>query len=137
MCGLVLKRLGLYYTRDELVVRVDPGTRIGLSISYCGEEIEASLHCSVEGGGLVSHVLRILDGLHPEHRMVKVGDGDLEQAHQISKTFCMMSKMSLKIELVDEYKTSPKTKCLNQGGRRDMISARPISRRDGVRIPSL
>ena len=40
---------------------------------------------------------------------------------------------SFELEFVDERKTSPKIKNFNQTGKRDMLSAKYISQRDGLR----
>ena len=41
---------------------------------------------------------------------------------------------SFELEFVDERKTSPKIKNFNQRGKRDMLSAKFISQRDGYRF---
>ena len=44
---------------------------------------------------------------------------------------------SFELEFVDEYKTSLKIKNFNQRGKRDMLSAKYISQREGYRYSIL
>jgi hypothetical protein len=53
---------------DELLIGIDPGKRVGLSVYYYGREIESSLHTSVEG--LIYHLVRILAGLRAKRKIV-------------------------------------------------------------------
>ena len=46
--GLILQKLGTERYADELLIGIDPGKRIGLSIYYYGKEIENSFHTSVK-----------------------------------------------------------------------------------------
>ena len=56
--GLIMQKLDSVHYSDELLIGIDPGKRIGLSIYYYGREVEHSLHISMED--LVSHLVRIL-----------------------------------------------------------------------------
>jgi len=46
--GLMIQKLDLSLEEDKLIIGIDPGERIGLSVFYFGKEIENSLYTSVE-----------------------------------------------------------------------------------------
>ncbi len=129
--GLMIQKLNLGFEEEELVIGVDPGQRTGLSIFYYGREIESSFHSSVED--LVMHIIRILSGLRAKRKIVKIGDGNMTIAKQIGNVLNLKFCSSFELEFVDERKTSLKIKNFNQRGKRDMLSARYISQRDGYR----
>ena len=68
--GLIIQKLESVHYSDELLIGIDPGKRIGLSIYYYGREVEHSLHISVED--LVSHLVRILAGLRAKKKSSKL-----------------------------------------------------------------
>lgn len=125
----MLQILGLGYQDDELIIGVDPGQQIGLSVSYSGREIESSHHYSVEK--LVMHIITILGGLRAKRKIVKIGNGNMNNAKEIRDLLNLRFCSSFELEFVDERKTSPKIKNYNQRGKRDMLSAKFISHREG------
>ncbi len=125
----MLQILGLGYQDDELIIGVDPGQQIGLSVSYSGREIESSHHYSVEK--LVMHIITILGGLRAKRKIVKIGNGNMNNAKEIRDLLNLRFCSSFELEFVDERKTSPKIKNYNQRGKRDMLSAKFISYREG------
>ena len=129
--GLILQKLQLNFEREELVIGVDPGSRIGLSIFYYGMEIESSLHSSING--LVSHIITILAELKAKRKIVKIGNGNMTIAKEIGTMLNLKFCSSFELEFVDEHKTSPKIKNYNQRGKRDRLSAKYISQRQGYR----
>ena len=129
--GLMIQRLRLGYDQEELLIGVDPGQRIGLSVFYYGREIESSVYPSVDQ--LVTHIIRILGGLRAKHKIVKVGDGNMAVARQITALLNLKFCSSFELEFVDERKTSLKIKNFNQRGKRDMLSAKYITQREGYR----
>lgn len=130
VCGLMVRKIGMCcQSTSSLVVGIDPGQRSGLSISYCGQEIECSTHSSIES--LVSKVISILGRLPARRRLVKIGDGDMQTANEIIRMLNLRFCSSFELELVNESRTSPKIKNFNCRGKRDILSARYISRRDG------
>lgn len=135
MRGLILQKLDLAFEREELIVGIDPGSRIGLSISYLGQEIESSLYSSVES--LVSHIVAVLAELGARTKIVRIGNGDMDLARRIGSELNLKFCSSFELEFVDERRTSPKIKHHNQRGKRDMLSARFISRREGRRLSVL
>lgn len=129
--GLMIRKLGLGYGCEELLIGVDPGQRIGLSVFYWGREIESSVYTSVEN--LIIHVIHILGGLRAKHKIVKVGNGNMAVGRQISTLLNLKFCSSFDLEFVDEQRTSRKIKNFNQRGKRDMLSAKYIAQREGCR----
>jgi len=129
--GLIMQKLSIAYYSDELLIGIDPGKRMGLSIYYYGREIENSLHTSVED--LISHLVKILAGLHAKKKIVKIGNGNMKLARKITTLLNLRYCSDFELEFVDESKTSVKIKNYNQRGKRDMLSAKYISRREGHR----
>ena len=120
---------------EDLILGVDPGQRIGLSIFYYGKEIESSFHSSVEE--LVFHIIQVLGGLRAKRKIVKIGNGNMKIAKQIVTVLNLNFCSSFELEFVDEQKTSLKIKNFNQRGKRDMLSAKYISQREGYRYSIL
>ena len=117
--------------RDELVIGIDPGQRIGLSVFYYGKEIDSSIFTSVDE--LVLHVVNILAELKAKRKIVKVGNGNMGIARKITEMLNLKFCSHFELEFVDERKTSLKIKNQNQRGKRDMMSAKYITQREGYR----
>ena len=131
VCGMILEKLNLIHEKDELVIGVDPGSRIGLSVFYFGKEIESSLYSSNED--LVSHIIELLGNLKAKKKIVKIGDGNMVVSREISNLLNLKFCSSFELVFVDERQTSLKIKNYNQRGKRDKLSAKYISQRDGYR----
>ncbi|MFQ5781964.1 MAG: hypothetical protein ACE5GR_02775 [Nitrosopumilus sp.] len=129
--GIMMQKLNLDFEEDNLILGIDPGQRIGLSVFYYGKEIESSFHSSVEE--LVFHIIRVLGGLRAKRKIIKIGNGNMKIAKQIVNMLNLKFCSSFELEFVDEHKTSLKIKNFNQRGKRDMLSAKYISQRDGFR----
>ena len=129
--GIMMQKLNLDFEEDLLILGVDPGERIGLSVFYYGKEIESSFHLSVEK--IVFHIIQILGGLRAKRKIVKIGNGNMAIAKQIVTMLNLKFCSSFELEFVDERNTSLKIKNFNQRGKRDMLSAKYISQRDGYR----
>ena len=129
--GMILRVMDSGFENEELIIGVDPGSRIGLSVYYFGKEIESSLHSSVEN--LVDHIISILAGLRAKRKVVKIGNGNMEIAKKISKILNLKFCSSFELEFVDEHRTSLKIKNYNQRGKRDRLSAKYITQREGYR----
>ncbi|RNJ78414.1 MAG: hypothetical protein EB829_04660 [Nitrosopumilus sp. H8] len=129
--GMMMQRLGPGLEIEDLVLGVDPGQRTGLSVFYHGQEIESSVYPSADS--LVSHIIEVMGGLWARRKIVKIGNGNMGVAKKIIDMLNLRFCSSFELEFVDEQRTSPKIKNHNQGGKRDMLSARYISRREGCR----
>ncbi len=130
--GKMMQKLSFSFEEEDLVLGVDPGQRIGLSVCYFGKEIESSFYSSVED--LVFHIIKVMGGLRAKRKIVKIGDGNMQIAKEIASMLNLKFCSSFELEFVDEKKTSPKIKNFNQRGKRDMLSAKFISQRDGYRF---
>ncbi|MDH5418010.1 MAG: hypothetical protein OEW86_08520 [Nitrosopumilus sp.] len=129
--GMMIQKLNQNFKDENLILGIDPGQRIGLSIFYYGQEIERSFYSSVEK--LTFHLIQILGGLRAKRKILKIGDGNMKISKQIVTMLNLKFCSSFELEFVDERKTSLKIKNFNQRGKRDMLSAKYISQRDGYR----
>jgi hypothetical protein len=129
--GMMMQKLNLDFDEETLILGIDPGQRIGLSIFYYGIEIGSSFHSSIDE--LVSYIIGILGGLRAKRKIIKIGNGNMKIAKQIATMLNLNFCSSFELEFVDEHKTSLKIKNFNQRGKRDMLSAKYISQREGFR----
>ncbi len=129
--GLMIQKLESGLEKNELIIGIDPGQRTGLSVFYYGQEIERSIFTSVDL--LASHVANILAELKAKKKIVKIGNGNMSLAKKITSTLNLRYCSDFELEFVDERKTSLKIKNYNQRGKRDMMSAKYITQREGYR----
>jgi len=129
--GLIIQKLESGMHENSLVIGIDPGNRIGLSVFYHQKEIERSTYTSLDE--LISHVVKILAGLKADRKIVKIGNGNMLIAKQITNLLNLKFCSHFELEFVDERKTSLRTKNYNKRGERDKMSARYISQREGHR----
>jgi len=129
--GIMIQKLNQNFNDENLILGVDPGKRIGLSVFYYGQEIERSFYSSVEK--LISHIIQIFGGLRAKRKILKIGDGNMKISKQIVTMLNLKFCSSFELEFIDERKTSLKIKNFNQRGKRDMLSAKFISQREGYR----
>ena len=123
--------LGERVIDDQLIIGIDPGSRIGISAIYMHHEIisavvESSPHDAI------NQVAAMLGGINSRKKGVKIGDGNIAMANQIAHMLKMKFKDSISIEIVDEHGTSlPQNTDANRRGARDKSSARAIAFRSG------
>jgi hypothetical protein len=129
--GIIIEKLDSGLHQRELLIGIDPGQRIGLSVMYLGKEIERGLYTSPDA--LASHVAKILGGLRAERKIVKIGNGNMQVAKQITSLLNLRFCSHFELEFVDEHKTTKKIKNYNKRGERDMMSAKYIAQREGYR----
>ncbi len=129
--GLIIQKFESGMHENSLVIGLDPGNRIGLSVFYYQKEIESSTYTSLDE--LISHVVKILAGLKADRKIVKIGNGNMKVARQITNLLNLKFCSHFELEFVDERKTSLRTKKYNKRGERDKMSARYISQREGYR----
>ena len=116
---------------DQLIIGIDPGSRIGISAIYMHHEI-ASAVVESSPQDAISHVAAMLGGIESRKKVVKIGDGNIAMAIQIARMLKMKFKDSISIEIVDEHGTSlPQNTDANRRGVRDRSSARAIAFRSG------
>ena len=127
--GLISQKLDQGLNDNQLLLGIDPGKQIGLSVYYLGNEISSSFFVSTEK--LIQKVISILAELKAKHKIIKIGNGDMQMANEIAKLLNLKFCSSFEIEFVDERNTSLKIKNFNQRGKRDMLSAQFITQRSG------
>jgi DNA-binding protein len=116
---------------DQLIIGIDPGSRIGISAIYMHHEI-ASAVVESSPQDAINHVAAMLGGIESTKKVVKIGDGNIAMAIQIARMLKMKFKDSISIEIVDEHGTSlPQNTDANRRGVRDRSSARAIAFRRG------
>jgi hypothetical protein len=116
---------------DQLVIGIDPGSRIGISAIYLHHEI-ASAVVESSPQDAINNVAAMVGGIESRKKVVKIGDGNIAMAIQIARILKMKFKDSVSIEIVDEHGTSlPQNTDANRRGVRDRSSARTIAFRSG------
>ncbi|MGI0018588.1 MAG: hypothetical protein ACREA1_07750 [Nitrosotalea sp.] len=127
----IVEKLQSGINDNSLVIGIDPGNRIGLSVFYYEKEIESSIYTATDD--LISHIVQILVGINAQRKVVKVGNGNMNIALHIVNSLNLRFCSHFELEFVDERKTSLKIKNHNKRGERDKISARYITQREGYR----
>jgi hypothetical protein len=116
---------------DQLIIGIDPGSRIGISAIYMHHEI-ASAVVESSTQDAINNVAAMLGGIESRKKVVKIGDGNIAMANQIARMLKMKFKDGISIEIVDEHGTSlPQNIDANRRGARDRSSARTIAFRSG------
>jgi hypothetical protein len=116
---------------DQLIIGIDPGSRIGISAIYLHHEI-ASAVVESSPQDAINHVAAMLGGIESRKKVVKIGDGNIAMTIQIARTLKMKFRDGVSIEIVDEHGTSlPQNTDANRRGVRDRSSARAIAFRSG------
>ena len=138
--GKIVEKLDSGIHHSSLVIGIDPGSRIGLSIFYREKEIESSMKSTLKPtllltsvDDLISHIVKVLVGLNGKRKVVKVGNGNMKIARQITNLLNLRFCSHFELEFVDERKTSLRVRNYNKRGERDKISARYITQREGYR----
>ena len=127
----IVEKLQSRLIHSSLVIGIDPGNRIGLSVFYYEKEIESSFYTSTDD--LVLHIVKILVGINAQRKVVKIGNGTMRIARHIVNSLNLRFCSHFELEFVDERKTSLKIRNCNKRGERDKISARFITKREGYR----
>ncbi|MFL6492150.1 MAG: hypothetical protein ACJ70O_03520 [Nitrososphaera sp.] len=116
---------------DQLVIGIDPGSRIGISAIYLHHEI-ASAVIESSPQDAINNVAAMVGGIESRKKVVKIGDGNIAMAIQFARILKTKFKDSVSIEIVDEHGTSlPQNTDANRRGIRDRSSARAIAFRSG------
>lgn len=127
--GLISKKIDSGLNEDQLLLGIDPGKQIGLSVYYLGNEISSSFFFSIDR--LIEQVINILAELKAKQKIIKIGNGDMKMAENIAELLNLKFCSNFEIEFVDERSTTLKIKNFNQRGKRDMLSAQFITQRNG------
>ena len=128
--GIITKMLNSTTNSSKLVLGIDPGERIGVSVTYLENEIASVFFVSLNR--LITYLISILAELPAARKIVKIGNGDMKTANKILEMLNLKFCSKFEIEFVDESSTTLKIKNYNQRGKRDMLSAQFISQRNGI-----
>ncbi len=119
----------------NLIIGIDPGSRIGVAAFYGGEEIFSSAISSPDD--VVSRVRRLqeLTKKSSREQVVRIGNGDLGLAIAIMKSLKYGKNPPTRIEIVDETGTSSNVVSKpNRRGARDRRAAAIIAFREGSQV---
>ena len=128
--GIITKMLNSSTNSSKLVLGIDPGQRIGVSVTYLENEIARAFFVSLDK--FIHYLISILAELPASRKIVKIGNGDMKTANKILQMLNLQFCSKFEIEFVDESSTTLKIKNHNQRGKRDMLSAQFISQRSGI-----
>jgi hypothetical protein len=118
------------YPNDQLVIGIDPGQRIGMSILYCHIELDKIIVSSVHS--IIEKISVILSSIDSKNKIIRIGDGSLSLSYQMATVLKSYFKDEVIVELVDEHGTSIRQGSdKNRRGARDISSARKIAFRKG------
>ncbi len=124
--------MGSYYccSNDQLIVGIDPGQRIGISILYYNFELDKIMVMSVQSA--IEKISVILSAIESQKKIVRIGDGRLNLSYQIASVLKKYFKDEVTVEIVDEHGTSIRQGAeINRRGIRDISSARKIAFKNG------
>ena len=126
----ILRSLMGMYQDDQLVIGIDPGSRIGVAAFYLQKEIESQVMTSIQG--VVDLVTVLVKGTSSRKKLVRIGDGNPVMARSIANRIYTRFKDKVIIEFVNEHGTSAvRAMDSNRRGVRDKLSARVIALRKG------
>ena len=128
--GIITNMLNSSTNSSKLILGIDPGQRIGVSVIYLENEIAKTFFVSLDK--LIPYLITILAELPAARKIIKIGNGDMKTANKILQMLNLQFCSKFEIEFVDESRTSLKIKNHNQRGKRDMLSAQFISQRNGI-----
>ena len=127
--GIITKMLNTSTNSSKLILGIDPGERIGVSVTYLENQLSRTFFVSLET--LIPYLISILAELPAARKIIKIGNGDMKSDTEILEQLNLKFCSKFEIEFVDESSTSLKIKNHNQRGKRDMLSAQFISQRSG------
>ena len=126
----ILRSVMGMYQDDQLVIGIDPGSRIGVAAFYLQKEIESQVVTSVQG--VVELVTVLVNGIRSGKKLVRIGDGNPTMARNIAIKIYARLRDKVIIEFVNERGTSRlHAMDSNRRGIRDRLSARVIALRKG------
>jgi hypothetical protein len=113
---------------STLLIGIDPGKRIGLTVIYMHDEIDSRVLTSIDS--TVDTVYRLVRDINADRCIIKIGYGDPNRARHVANMLHLLMD-NVTIEFVDEHGTSS---CIETNKRsvRDKLSARVIALRKGT-----
>ena len=117
--GIITKMLNSSTNSSKLVLGIDPGQRIGVSVTYLENEIARAFFVSLDK--LIQYLISILAELPASRKIVKIGNGDMKTANRILQMLNLKFCSKFEIEFVDESSTTFKIKNHNQRGKKGYV----------------
>ena len=130
MEGQLLSRL-LDESRRNLLIGIDPGSRIGVAMFYGGSELGALTTNSEEG--VVDLLVTVMKEVPHSSVSVKIGGGEPSSSWRLARSLSERLSPSASIEIVDESGTSAGKRGAI-GATRDQRAAARIAYRKGVQF---
>ena len=130
MEGQLLSRL-LDESRRNLLIGVDPGSRIGMAMFYGGRELGALTSNSVEGS--VESLVTLVEEVPHSSLSVKIGGGEPKSSLRLASLLRERLPPSASVEIVDESGTSA-GRSGAIGATRDQRAAARIAFRKGTQF---
>ncbi|MDA4134986.1 MAG: hypothetical protein OK441_05405 [Thaumarchaeota archaeon] len=130
MEGQLLSRL-VDEPRRNLLVGIDPGSRIGVAMFYAGREIGTVTTNSVEK--TVDSLVALAKEVPHSSLSVKIGGGEPKSSLRLARMLREMLQPSASIEIIDESGTSVSRRGAI-GATRDQRAAAMIAHRKGVQF---
>jgi hypothetical protein len=130
MEGQLLSRL-LDESRRNLLIGVDPGSRIGMAMFYGGRELGALTSNSVEGS--VESLVTLAEEVPYSSLSVKIGGGEPKSSLKLASLLRERLPPSASVEIVDESGTSA-GRSGAIGATRDQRAAARIAFRKGIQF---
>ena len=106
--GIITKMLKSSTNSSKLILGIDPGERIGVSVTYLENEIARTFFVSMDR--LIPYLISILAELPAARKIVKIGNGDMKTANKILQMLNLKFCSKFEIEFVDESNTTFKLK---------------------------
>ena len=126
----ILKKLIKTNTYYQLIIGIDPGNRIGISIFYLYDEIETVVLSTIESA--MNFIFTILSEIHAKKKIVRIGNGNISMAKSIAFLIKSKFKDLVHVEIVNEHGTSSiQSSESNRRILKDKSSARLIAFRSG------
>lgn len=126
----ILRSIAGEQADDQMIIGIDPGSRIGISVIYMHEEIASTVESSPQQA--IEKISAILGGISSRKKVVRIGDGNMTMASQMAWLVKKRFHDAVDVEIVDEHGTSrPQNIDANRRGARDRSSARTIAFRSG------
>ncbi|MGD1834528.1 MAG: hypothetical protein ACPKPY_03385 [Nitrososphaeraceae archaeon] len=125
----IIRKFMQTHIYDQLVIGIDPGSRIGISIFYYYNEVDSIVLSSEKS--TIDFIYQILSSINSKKKIIRIGNGDMNMAKNIAYYLKNKFKDLIHIEIVDEYGTSNKNIGRNRRGIKDKSAARSIAFRNG------
>ena len=96
--GIITKMLNSSTNSSKLILGIDPGQRIGVSVTYLENEIARAFFVSLDK--LIHYLISILAELPAARKIVKIGNGDMKTANKILQMLNLQFCSKFEIEFV-------------------------------------